>query len=85
MKPSVSPGFTNVVVIPKRGSVNLNKLTVPPYNCDEAIIWSPEFTKVIIAKKTALCPEAVAMAAVPPSKAHTLSSKTPTVGLDILL
>ena len=38
LKPSVSPGFTKVVVIPNLGRVNLNKLTVPPYNCDEATI-----------------------------------------------
>ena len=28
LNPSVSPGFTNVVVIPNRGSVNLSKFTV---------------------------------------------------------
>ena len=81
----MSPGFTKVVVIPNLGKVNLNKFTVPPYNCDDATIWSPALAKVIIAKNTALCPDAVAIAPVPPSKAQTLSSSTPTVGLEIRL
>ena len=36
LKPSVSPGFTNVVVMPNLGRVNLSKFTVPPYNCEDA-------------------------------------------------
>ena len=38
LNPSVSLGFTKVVSIPNRGSVKRNKLTVPPYNCDEDTI-----------------------------------------------
>ena len=39
----------------------------------------------MIARKIAAIPDEVAIAAVPPSKAATLSSSTPTVGLEILL
>ena len=38
LKPSMSLGLTNVVSIPNLGSVSLNKLKLPPYNCDEATI-----------------------------------------------
>ena len=39
----------------------------------------------MIARKIAAIPEEVAIAAVPPSKAATLSSSTPTVGFEIRL
>ena len=35
LKPSVSLGLTKVHLIPNLGRVNLNKLTVQPYNCED--------------------------------------------------
>ena len=85
LKPSISLGLTNVVSIPNLGRVNLNKLKLPPYSWEDATMWSPALQIVRRDSIIALIPEAVARVAEPPSKAATLSSRTATVGFEILL
>lgn len=67
-------------MIPRRGSKVLKRLYVPPYKLIEATILSPAPARQIMVLKIAAWPEAVAMAAVPPSRAAARFSKTATVG-----
>ena len=82
-KPSRSVGSTKVVVMPKRGRVFCIRLTLPPYICDEATMWSPCSRMAVMPQNVAAMPEAVHTAAEPPSSAAMRCSSTPTVGLVI--
>ncbi len=79
----MSIGSKNVVVMPNRGSVFFIRLTLPPYICDEATMWSPWLRIAVIAQNVAAMPEAVQTAAEPPSSAAMRCSSTLTVGLVI--
>ena len=80
----MSPGLTKVHFIPNLGSVNLNKFTV--FHIIVRIQLNDHQLHIkSLQLKIALIPDDVANAAVLPSSEATLSSKTATVGLDILL
>ena len=66
-------------------NVTFNKLYVPPYKFEEATISSPVSTMFNNARCIAACPEAVAKAPTPPSRAVMRSSKTFCVGFIILV
>jgi hypothetical protein len=74
------PG-TNVVSTPNRRSVTSSAVTVPPYSCDEATMWSPAPTSAANVMNSADMPEAVATAPMPPSSEAIRSSSAATVGL----
>jgi len=57
------------------------RVEVPPYTLSESITLSPAAAKFATVKKTAACPLEVAIAALPPSSAATLVSKTSQVFL----
>ena len=80
---ATSSGATKLVVMPKRGRVFSRRLMFAPYMRDEATIWSPAEQMVITAVVSAAMPEAVAVAATPPSSAATRCSSTATVGFEI--
>lgn len=72
--------FAHLTVMPSRGSKDLKRLYVPPYKLIEATILSPAPARQMIVLKIAAWPEAVATAAVPPSRAAARFSNTATVG-----
>ena len=78
-----SSGATKVVVMPKRGRVFSRRLMLAPYMREEATIWSPDEQMVITAVVSAAMPDAVAVAATPPSSAATRCSSTATVGFEM--
>ena len=71
--------------MPRRGSVTLNWLYVPPYRKLVETMLSPAEQMVEMARNWADCPEEVASAALPPSSAATRFSKTSFVGFMIRL
>ena len=83
------PDRPGLVDTPKRAAQAMMFLTQGyKMDIDEVIndaMFPSDTDEIIIVKNIALIPEAVARAAVPPSSAQTLSSKTWTVGLDIRL
>lgn len=96
LKSSGLSPFTNLVLMPSRGSATLSWLYVPPYlrlstsdssgsqtqtyRFDVEMMLSPACASVRIAMNCAACPELAASAATPPSSAAILFSKTSTVG-----
>ena len=60
-------GLTNLVSIPKRGNVAVNKLYVPPYNVEAATILSPALATFKMEYVIAAEPDATAIPPAPPS------------------
>ena len=69
--------------MPKRASVYPSRLCEPPYSERLATMWLPAPISVTIARCSAACPLAVAMAPTPVSSAAMRSSNTATVGFEI--
>ena len=67
--------------MPKRGSVYCSRLCEPPYSAREATTCEPAPAIVAIARCSAACPLAVAIAPTPDSRAAMRSSSADTVGL----
>eukprot|EP00001_Collodictyon_triciliatum_P042661 07662_1 len=78
MSSGLSP-LTNLTWMPRRGSVVLNWLYVPPRKLVETML-SPASASVVMARNWAAWPLDVATARTPPSNAATRFSKTSVVG-----